>query len=129
MDWITIFGLLSAGISLWFVVFKTEWNNMIENYKLYFFIAVLIMLIGIGLKFSIDPGAFQFGFLLSLIPFFFLSLYYPLTNGFKKIFKRDPKIGIYSGVNFSDLIYTMLLFLGSGILPALIDTWIVKTYF
>ena len=102
---------------------------MIENYKVYFFVAVLIMLVGISLKFSMDPESFRFGFCLSLIPFFFLSLYYPLTHGFRKIFKRDPKIGLYSGVSFSDLIYTMFLFLGSVILPALIDTSIVKTFF
>lgn len=107
-------------------MFKTEWKNMVENLKIYFPASVFIMLLGIALKFSIDPKSFRFGFYLTQFPLFFLLLFYPLTTVFRKIFKKEPEITRHG--SFSDLIYSMLLLLGAFLLPMLLDIWIVNSF-
>ncbi|MCL9805503.1 hypothetical protein NAT51_08215 [Flavobacterium amniphilum] len=115
------------GIPLFIVGFQIEKLNQKKIFPIWLSIAVLILLLGIAIENNSNNEMRSISYYGSQMLLVFLIIQRITRNIYFKIFKREPEFG-RSPKHKIDNIYTLLIAIGTMLLPFLLDAYIFHKF-
>ena len=109
----------------WVLMFKQEKLKNDNVFLRYLLLSILVMGFGILYEYELTNMEKSMVYFISQMTFIFVVLYKIIRIPYYLIFKREPEISEYPE-KWIDYIPTLIVALGTLILPFLIDTFIIQ---
>ena len=112
-------------IPILIVCFQLEKLNHKKFFLIWLLIAILLIIAGIMIEDNSNNENRNISYFGSQMLFIFLIIQKTIRNIYFRIYKREPEFGKFPR-NKIDYIYTLLITIGTMVLPFLLDSFIFK---
>ena len=114
-------------IPILIVCFKLEKLTQKKVFLTWLSIAIILIIIGIMIEDNSNNEMRNISYFGSQMLFIFLIIQKATRNIYFRIFKREPEFGKFPKYKI-DYIYTLLITIGTMVLPFIIDSFIFKKF-